>query len=113
MIKGTAEIEFVRNNVHGFHEFLDHYFVIATIVYTFWYLSVAVQKATLMRLFYFLGVTMASSYTVWRFHMWVTGSLGKCLQKVDTLLYRNIRTNVTAVGGEALRKDETGSYIKL
>ncbi|XP_070842598.1 poly(A) RNA polymerase, mitochondrial [Chaetodon trifascialis] len=49
---------------------------------------------------------MASSIAVCRLHMRGRGSLGKCLQRVETFLHRNIATNVVAAQGEAHRKDE-------
>lgn len=36
------------------------------------------------------------------------GILGKCQQKVDLFLNRNIGTSVVAAQGEVLRKDESG-----
>ncbi|XP_076617012.1 poly(A) RNA polymerase, mitochondrial [Chaetodon auriga] len=49
---------------------------------------------------------MASSIAVCRLHMRGRGSLGKCLQRVETFLHRNIGTNVVAAQGETHRKDE-------
>ncbi|XP_070784370.1 poly(A) RNA polymerase, mitochondrial [Enoplosus armatus] len=59
-----------------------------------------------MRLSASLGAAMASSFAVCRLQVRGRGRLVKCLQKVDTCLHRTIGTNVVAVPGPALRKDE-------
>ncbi|XP_034428464.1 poly(A) RNA polymerase, mitochondrial isoform X1 [Hippoglossus hippoglossus] len=53
---------------------------------------------------------MASSYAVCRLHMRGRGSLGKCLQRLDTFLHRSIGSDVVAAQAEAARRD--GSDVK-
>lgn len=77
-----------------------------------WYPPLAVEEARRMRLPVSLRAAMASSYAVCGLHIKGTAGLGKCLQKVDLLLNRNIGTSVVAARGEALRKDESGSYME-
>ncbi|XP_019943413.2 poly(A) RNA polymerase, mitochondrial [Paralichthys olivaceus] len=50
---------------------------------------------------------MASSYAVCRLHMGGRGSLGKCLQRLDTCLHRSIGTNVVAAQADSTRRDDS------